>query len=658
VTAGLRVGRPGVYYESRRDDLALQPVRLDVAGFVGVALRGPVDTPVLVSSWSDYERRFGGFEQPDDGPDRLLPFAVQAFFAQGGERAYVLRVAPAPAFVGPSGPEATAGYAFGPEPARPFGLAAADEGRWGDELSVRFDFEVAQSFRATPGELKELHVPTGAAPPDQSLARVRRSDLPPTGLLRWLSQVDDPAKKGRILLLDTELPAPPSTGPGNGSVEIDIDVDVITGVLLVADTSSPLRREERFAGLGLRPGHPRFVPAVLESDSLLVRAVGPWEAPLLPDRFLSSYAAIRTQPGLDRSYGIDFDSFFDDGDAWADQLDELEHHRGADEMGRVPEIGLLCIPDLTWRAEKSSPPPLEPSRVRPLTACDDCDPPEPEWSLELPVVAPLGLDARAPRDLAEIVRRQVRLVQIAELRRRFVVLLDVPAGLQVRRITDWRARFDTSFAAAYHPWLGVPRPGPVGGGAVAVPPASFAAGIVAARERRFGLPWGPANELARGAVLSTDSVTDSIHDELHLLGINVFRAERDGFRLTAARTLSSDPDYRQLSIRRFMTMLALTLERQTQWLVFEPNTSDLRTRLTHTVTQFLRGLHRRGSFAGTTEADSFFVQCDDSLNPAPSQVQGRLIAEIGVAPAAPLEYLVVRISQDVDGTLTVGSDRG
>jgi len=181
---------------------------------------------------------------------------------------------------------------------------------------------------------------------------------------------------------------------------------------------------------------------------------------------------------------------------------------------------------------------------------------------------------------------------------------------------------------------------------------------VAARERRFGLPWGPANELARGAVLSTDSVTDSIHDELHLLGINVFRAERDGFRLTAARTLSSDPDYRQLSIRRFMTMLALTLERQTQWLVFEPNTSDLRTRLTHTVTQFLRGLHRRGSFAGTTEADSFFVQCDDSLNPAPSQVQGRLIAEIGVAPAAPLEYLVVRISQDVDGTLTVGSDRG
>ncbi len=74
---------------------------------------------------------------------------------------------------------------------------------------------------------------------------------------------------------------------------------------------------------------------------------------------------------------------------------------------------------------------------------------------------------------------------------------------------------------------------------------------------RLGLPWGPANELAHDAVRSeaAESPTPSTTGCTEL-GINVFRAERDGFRLTAARTLSSDPDYRQLSVRRLMTMLA------------------------------------------------------------------------------------------------------
>jgi len=293
-----------------------------------------------------------------------------------------------------------------------------------------------------------------------------------------------------------------------------------------------------------------------------------------------------------------------------------------------------------------------------MSHCDVCAPPDTAPVLPEAVPIPADLDARTGERLAETVTRQTRLVRIAELRRRFVVLVDVPSGLSVRGIAAWRAGFDSSFAAAYHPWLGVPRSSADGGGLVDVPPSSLAAGIVAARERRFGLSWGPANEIVRGAVRSAETITDAVHDELHLLGVNVYRAERDGFRLSAARTLSSDPEYRQLSVRRLMSMLALALERQTQWLVFEPNTAELRARLTHTVTQFLRDLQRRGAFAGATEQESFFVSCDDGLNPPESQRQGRLLAEIGVAPASPLEYLVLRISQDVGGTVTVGSVRG
>jgi phage tail sheath protein FI len=246
------------------------------------------------------------------------------------------------------------------------------------------------------------------------------------------------------------------------------------------------------------------------------------------------------------------------------------------------------------------------------------------------------------------------VVEIARQHQRFVALLDVPDGLSVGQITAWRGRFDSSYAAAYHPWLAVA--GGPGGAALAVPPSAFAAGIIAERELRLGLPWGPANELARDAVRAEAVVTDAAHDRLHEMGINAFRTERDGFRLSAARTLSSDPDYRQLSVRRLMTMLRLSLERQTQWLAFEPNTSELRERLARVVTGFLRGLARRGAFAGRTEAESFFVRCGDDVNPPVSQALGRLVAEIGVAPAVPLEYILVRIARDPDGSLTVTPD--
>jgi hypothetical protein len=288
---------------------------------------------------------------------------------------------------------------------------------------------------------------------------------------------------------------------------------------------------------------------------------------------------------------------------------------------------------------------------------------------EVPVVRS-WLDGADPTDLAMIIERQRRVVAVAELRRRFVALLDVPTRLPTARVTDWRSEFDSSFAGAFHPWLGVPRgvssgsdasgsrassPGPLGLGqpAVLVPPSAFAAGIMAEREQRLGLSRGPANQLAQGAVLAAEGVGEAEADRLHLQSINVFAAERDGFRLAAARTLSSDPQYRQLSVRRLMTMLALTVERQGQWLVFEPNTVALRSRLVGTLTQLLRDLHRQGAFSGATEAESFFVRCDASVNPPELQALGRLVAEIGVAPAAPLEYLVLRIASDGDGGLVV-----
>jgi phage tail sheath protein FI len=189
---------------------------------------------------------------------------------------------------------------------------------------------------------------------------------------------------------------------------------------------------------------------------------------------------------------------------------------------------------------------------------------------------------------------------------------------------------------------------------VEVNPSAAAAGIVARRELLFGVPFGPANELAASMVDVVDRVSPARHAVLHQSAVNVFLHDRDGVRLTAARTLSRDPDYRQLSVRRLVTMIELTLERELQWLVFESNTPDLRGRVTRALVVFLRRLYRQNAFVGATESQAFFVRCDDTLNPQPVVDAGQLVCEVGIAPAEPLEFIVLRIARDGDGTLRVG----
>ena len=102
-----------------------------------------------------------------------------------------------------------------------------------------------------------------------------------------------------------------------------------------------------------------------------------------------------------------------------------------------------------------------------------------------------------------------------------------------------------------------------------------------------------------------------------------------------------------------MLMLRRALARQMQWCVFEPNSPALRRELVQVIDSFLRSLYRLGAFRGATEAEAFFVRADDRLNARHRIDNGQLIVEVGVAPAEPLEFIVVQIVRDGDGTLTL-----
>ncbi|MFQ5857715.1 MAG: phage tail sheath family protein [Anaerolineae bacterium] len=85
---------PGVYVEEvDTGPKPIEGVSTSTAGFVGITQRGPVEgLPVLVTSFADFRRRFGGYLPETWGDSRFLAYAVQGFFENGGKRVYIKRV--------------------------------------------------------------------------------------------------------------------------------------------------------------------------------------------------------------------------------------------------------------------------------------------------------------------------------------------------------------------------------------------------------------------------------------------------------------------------------------------------------------------------------------------------------------------------------------
>src|SRR4029077_1139402 len=166
---------------------------------------------------------------------------------------------------------------------------------------------------------------------------------------------------------------------------------------------------------------------------------------------------------------------------------------------------------------------------------------------------------------------------------------------------------------------------------VTVNPSAFAAGIVARAEHTYGVPHGPANELAAGAVDVTDRVDAARHAVLHQNGVDVYLLRTDGIWLMGARTLSRDSSWRQLNMRPVVSLVERTVLSELTWTVFEPNDRVLRTRVGLLVGGLLRPVVGQGAFAGSTPAQSYFVRtASDAALPAESDA-GQLVCEIGLA---------------------------
>ena len=234
-----------------------------------------------------------------------------------------------------------------------------------------------------------------------------------------------------------------------------------------------------------------------------------------------------------------------------------------------------------------------------------------------------------------------------------MAILDAPPGMSPQEVAEWRegeAMYDAKQAALYYPWIMVSNPlagsDPTAPDTIAVPPSGHLAGIWSRNDDTRGVWKAPANEVVRGALNVEMQITAGEQDLLNPMGVNCIRAfGTRGIRVWGARTLSSDPSWRYVNVRRLFNFIEESVLKGTQWVVFEPNDLDLWQRVKRTAYAFLLGLWRQGALAGATPDQAFYVKCDEETNPPESVDEGKLVCEIGISPVKPAEFVVFRISQ-------------
>lgn len=229
------------------------------------------------------------------------------------------------------------------------------------------------------------------------------------------------------------------------------------------------------------------------------------------------------------------------------------------------------------------------------------------------------------------------------LKSRFAVIDSKMTNSEISGLKP-RDKNDSDYAAFYYPWLKVIEP--ASGMKRTVPPGGHVIGIYARSDIERGVHKAPANEKVRGINDLQFQLGKGEQDILNPRGVNCIRAlPGRGIRVWGARTLSSDPLWKYVNVRRLFIYLEESIRRATQWVVFEPNNERLWARMIQTVSQFLTTEWKNGALMGTTPEEAFFVKCDRTTMTQSDIDNGRLICVIGVAPVKPAEFVIFRIAQ-------------
>lgn len=231
---------------------------------------------------------------------------------------------------------------------------------------------------------------------------------------------------------------------------------------------------------------------------------------------------------------------------------------------------------------------------------------------------------------------------------RFAVL-DTPKGADLATARDQRSEFDSTRGAIYYPWLTIADPFGPKGELHTIPPAGHILGVFARTDNNRGVWKAPANEVIRnilGYDIAVNKGEQDILNPVHVNCLRNFRSEQRGLRVWGSRTLSSNPEWKYIPVRRTFLFIEQSLDAGLQWAVFEPNAQPLWDTVKQSITGFLDSIWRQGGLAGATQEQAFFVNVGYGITMEQADLDnGRLIVEVGIAPVYPAEFVIIQISQ-------------
>ncbi len=212
-------------------------------------------------------------------------------------------------------------------------------------------------------------------------------------------------------------------------------------------------------------------------------------------------------------------------------------------------------------------------------------------------------------------------------------------------IVDALKPFNSTYAALYFPWIQVFDP--ASNSNIYIPPSGHIAGVYARVDGQRGVHKAPANETILGALDLKYNLSKAKQDGLNPDGINVIRKLNGNIRVWGARTLggNANTEFKYVNIRRHFSYLKDSIDKGTQWTVFEPNTPELWAKIRRNINAFLLIEWRKGALFGTTPQEAFYVKCDAETNPPEIRDLGQVITEIGLAVVNPAEFVIFRLSQ-------------
>ena len=609
---------PGVYVEevSFRSK-SIEGVSTSTTGYAGLTRYGPVQypggprtsQPRLITSFTEFERVYGGLELLRVGAaaedERLcyVAHAARAFFANGGKRLYISRV------FTPRGasPHVASDYGVASRSINVGGTSATWTARWpgfaGDvlvETRVTRSKNVAfahptlgfgiQARRAKAGAVVEII--TGGTPPSGNAPLVAAT----------LAVVDVDAE-GKQTFIRGGVAVPPLT-----------PTDVIQLVELQVIVTFNDERVDVYNELGADPRQKRDIVKILQRDDPEDENSAVW-LNWTPPGGAGAPGAAELMAALQANANPRLDGGHDGLMAQPSGPDSLEGKEadpdnadvkatGLEALGEIDDIAIVALPDSGTYGN-------------------------------------VDLSAAAAGVL----------IGHAERLRYRIAVLDAPEGSSMNEIRAFRGKFDSKYAALYHPWIEILDPNErVAQGAPPVrrvlPPSGFVTGIYARSDIERGVHKAPANEVVRGLTRFEANINKSRQDVLNPEGVNCLRFfEGRGSRVWGARTISSDPEWKYVNVRRLFIYIEHSIDRATQWAVFEPNNRRLWDNIRHTVEDFLLVLWRDGALLGDKPEDAYFVRCDRTTMTQNDLDNGRLICLIGIAPTKPAEFVIFRIGQ-------------